>query len=97
MTEKKSDEIRFGAQIAPGTHVATRRDDEGEREVVVRTPGDGTPIVPGTEILSVNPKCSDGWHQIQTLYRSGPPQVATPAYRKSYDRIFGKKPDVGLA
>lgn len=93
---KKSDEIRFGRQIAPRTHIATRRDADGvEREVFVRQPRDGAPIVPGAEILSVSPKCRDGWHEVQTIY--GPPQVATPAYRKSYDRIFGKKPDVGLA
>jgi hypothetical protein len=40
----------------------------------------------------------DGWHDIETVYRvsDGPAQVATPAYRAGYDRIFGKK-EVGLA
>ncbi len=28
---------------------------------------------------------------------SGPAQVATPRYREGYDRIFGKKKEVGLA
>ena len=93
---KKSDEIRFGRQVDRDTHLAVRRDADGnEREVVVRKPKDGTPVGPRTEILSVSPKCHDGWHAVQTIY--GPPQVATPAYREGYDRIFGKKPDVGVA
>jgi hypothetical protein len=54
-------------------------------------------MLPGSEIAHISPEDSDGWHEVQTLYRNGPAQVATPKYREGYDRIFGKKPDVGLA
>ena len=93
---KKSGEIRFGPQIGPDAHIAIRRDADGNEHKVVAGPmEDGASIMPGTEILSVSSKCRDGWHEVRPIY--GPPQVATPAYRKGHDRIFGKKPDVGLA
>ncbi len=93
---KKSGEIRFGPQIAPDTHIAVRRDADGsEHKVIAGRLEDGASITPGTEIMTVNPKCRDGWHEVQPIY--GPPQVATPAYRDGYDRIFGKKPTVGEA
>ena len=34
---------------------------------------------------------------VQTATTTGPAQVATPAYRAGYDRIFGKKQKVGIA
>lgn len=42
----------------------------------------------------VEPEFSVGLSGFTT---DGPPQVATPAYREGYDRIFGKKQKVGLA
>ncbi|KKK97215.1 hypothetical protein LCGC14_2654970 [marine sediment metagenome] len=93
---KKNDEIRFGPQIAPDTCIAVRRDADGNEHKVIAGPlEDGASIMPGTEILSVSSECRDGWHEVRPIYK--PPQVATPAYRKGYDRIFGKKPNVGLA
>jgi len=98
MADELKDQIRWGPQIGPDARVAIRRDADGnEREVLARQPGDGAPMLPGTEVVTVSPTCRDGWHDVETLYRHGPPQVATPKYREGYDRIFGKKPDVGLA
>lgn len=92
------EEIRFGPEIAPGTRVAIRRDAKGEERVVSVCKGDdGKPLLPNTEVASVSAHSEDGWHEVQTLYRNGPAQVATPAYREGYDRIFGKKPAVGEA
>jgi hypothetical protein len=47
----------------------------------------------------------DGWREAETLYSGpaqkaggdGPAQVATKEYREGYDRIFGKRGEVGLA
>lgn len=99
MADDKSDgQIRFGRQVGPDAVIAIRRDADGnEHEVMVRPGGDGAPMLPSSEIAHISPEDSDGWHEVQTLYRNGPAQVATPKYREGYDRIFGKKPDVGLA
>ena len=93
----KKDRIRFGPQVGPGSYAALRRDPDGsENGVVVRQGGDGAPLLPGTEIASISSADDEGWHDVETLYRSGPAQVATPQYREGYDRIFGKA-KVGLA
>lgn len=39
----------------------------------------------------------DSGNAASVLPTSGPAQVATPAYRAGYDRIFGKKTAVGVA
>jgi hypothetical protein len=61
---------------------------------------DGDPIPEGAEIIRAGPEDDDGWRDVTTIYgeqRTGPAQVASPQYREGYDRIFGKKPEVGLA
>lgn len=74
---------------------------------------DGVPVPPGAEVLFVDPvsdgtssSCECGtWRKVSSLYpplagqatSQGPAQVATPEYLENYDRIFGKKPEVGLA
>lgn len=95
----KKDEIRVDGQIAPGVYRGTRRDENGERPVRFSMMKDGDTLIPdaGGEILSVSPDGCDGWHPVQTLYKSGPAQVATPEYRKGWDRIFGGKHTTGLA
>lgn len=94
------DEINFGPEIAPGVRAAMRRQgDSGEmRPVRVTVARDGAPVPPGAELAQVDGPCVDGWHGITSLFGGdGPAQVATPAYRDGYDRIFGKKQNVGLA
>ncbi len=87
--------IRFGHG-----NTAIHRDAEGnERHIRYEPTGDGEALKPGADLMRVSDECRDGWHDVEILYRasSGPPQVATPEYREGYDRIFGKKPDVGIA
>lgn len=93
----KKEEINIGPEIAPGTRVAVRRDEEGERTVVVRSLKDGEPLTPGAEVATASRECRNGWRDLTVHYRNGPAQVATPEYRQGYDRIFGKKQKVGLA
>lgn len=93
MSDKVKEKIRFG----PG-NTAVHRDAEGnERHIRYEPAKEGEPLKPGADLMSVSNECRDGWHDVEVLYRSGPAQVATPAYREGYDRIFGKKAEVGLA
>lgn len=100
MSEKKRehDEIWFGPEIEPGVYAALRRTPDGEvRQVRCASMQSGAPLRLGAELASVSEPAEDGWCPLTSLYRhSGPAQVATPAYREGYDRIFGKQ-KVGLA
>lgn len=70
---------------------------------------DGKPIPPGAELVNIGPSNKTGWRPGESIYggrenpdtrraaSDGPAQVATPAYRDGYDRIFGKKATVGQA
>lgn len=49
-----------------------------------RQPAPARPSTPPAERASAAPRAPAGPHQ-------GPPQVATPAYRSNWDRIFGDK------
>jgi hypothetical protein len=96
MTDKKRehDEIWFG----PGVYAALRRTPDGEvRQVTCSPMRSGAPLRLGAELANVSEGNEDGWHPLTSIYKSGPAQVATPAYREGYDRIFGKKQKVGLA
>lgn len=97
------DEIAIGHAVAPGVHVAIRRQDGEEKRVLVHAAEDGETIRPGSELAIVGDPTDeqDGvcWQPLESIYKntSGPAQVATPAYRDGYDRIFGKKQKVGIA
>lgn len=91
------DKIRFGSMISADTCQMTRRQPNGETQIgTAFEVQDGKPIPEGAELLQVDYRPSEEWHDAETVYRNGPAQVATPAYREGYDRIFGKK-EVGLA
>lgn len=109
MTKRKptTDRVSLGPHIGPHARLAVRERD-GEQELTLVGPlRDGVPLPDHAEIVHLEaPDCTcDGWQAATTLYRpserrtteSGPVQVATPAYRDGYDRIFGKQPTVGLA
>lgn len=97
----KPDEICFGPEIEPGIRVAKRRCNGQIKHVKVAAVSDGEPIDPGSELATFDEqgRLEDGerWHTITSSYIHGPPQVATPAYRDGYDRIFGRKQEVGQA
>jgi hypothetical protein len=97
MSDERKDELKFTECTGPNSFKAVRRNDEGEHEMKVWVPKPGEPLPEGAEALSMGFECRDGWHDVETVYRNGPAQVATPKYRDGYDRIFGKKTDVGLA
>jgi hypothetical protein len=91
-----SGRIRFGHEIAPGKRVGVLQRDGAERFVVAARPSDGVPLVEGSEVISAGTLDADGWQPVTVLYRQGPSQVATPAYRDGYERIFGRG-KVGVA
>jgi hypothetical protein len=104
---KTKTKLSLGPVIAPNTRIAKRECNGEVSTVIVQKARDGDPIHDGVELASVeNPDCTCGhWQDVTTLYEpgegrateSGPAQVATEAYRAGHDRIFGKKPTVGLA
>lgn len=97
----KKDQIRIGAEISPNVRQVERRKDGRIARGELGLLREGQPIPEGSELVKLVPG-EDEWHDCETVYRveptlSGPPQVATPEYRAGYDRIFGKKPVVGIA
>lgn len=108
----KRDQIRFGAEVGPNTRLVERRRGDRVERGVLGPLQEGKPIPDGAELVRLRPGDDEEWYDVESLYwredelqyapapepvLSGPPQVATPAYRDGYDRIFGKKPAVGLA
>jgi len=99
----KTDRVSLGPMIGPNARLAVRETDGTMEPIVVRHMLDGEPIHDGTEILAVeNPNCDCGhWQDLTPVYKrateSGPAQVANEAYRVGHDRIFGKRPVVGLS
>jgi hypothetical protein len=95
---KKKDQLRLGTDLDGSVAGVRRRDGNIVGYGVLMPLREGQPLAPGSEIVRVEEYEEDGWHDIETVYRvsDGPAQVATPAYRAGYDRIFGKK-EVGLA
>ena len=106
MTKKKpkTDRVSLGPIIGPNARLAMRETDGNVQPIVVQQVRDGEPLHDGDEVAHVeNPNCACGhWQDLRTIYErrsteSGPAQVATDEYRAGHDRIFGKKPAVGLA
>lgn len=96
----KKDQVRIGQEVGPNTRLVERR--RGDRvSVGTLTPlKNGQSLLTGAEVVKVTPGEGE-WHDVETVYEpepelSGPPQVATPAYRAGWSRVFGKK-EVGLA
>jgi hypothetical protein len=93
-------EIELGPEISDGVRIGARRRG-GEVELVsLTTMKDGATLAPGSEVIDIEPR--DGRYMAKTIYKvpltggDGPAQVATPAYRDGWSRVFGKK-EVGLA
>ncbi len=100
MSNDDSYEIGLGPEISDGVRVGVRRQGDETQLVSLTTMKDGTSLVPGSEIVDIEEQ--GGRYMAKTLYKvplaggDGPAQVATPAYRDGWNRVFGKK-EVGLA
>ena len=94
---KQKDQVRLGPETGSGRGAAIRRHDGAVEFGTFMETKEGQPIPEGAELIRVGPEDDDGWRDVTTVYKSGPAQVATPAYREGYDRVFGKKQKVGLA
>jgi hypothetical protein len=91
---KTKDQMRLGL----GT--ALRRTDEELSFGTFTEVKEGQPIPEGAELAHLSGENEDGWRDVTSVYKresAGPAQVATPAYREGYDRIFWKKQKVGVA
>ena len=91
---KKDDEIvklGMGPTIGDTTMAEYELADGRTGYGKVRAPKDGEPLNPGERMLWVDKRGEDGRHPVKELYRVGPAQVASAAYRTNYDAIFGKK------
>jgi len=100
VSEKSKDQIRLRPEIGLGQGAAIRRCGKGFSFGNFTEMKDGQPLPEGAELIHVGASDDDGWRDVTPIYErraSGPPQVATPAYRAGYARIFGKKQEVGVA
>lgn len=102
MVARMKSKILIGPVVSPGQRAAVvRREDGTEATGLVRTSQEGRPLSENAECIQVDDcgsQCGgEGWHDMTTLYKHGPAQVATPAYRTGYDRIFGGRQKVGEA
>ena len=88
----KKDKVRFESD----DHATIKRQDGSVQIGTFHEMRDGQPLPEGAELVQVDYHPGDEWHNSETLYKQGPAQVATPAYREGYERIFGKK-EVGIA
>lgn len=93
---KPKDRVCIGPDLSERSRLAVRDRDGRLDTMIFRETKSGEPIPPGAEFVRVGPD-RDGWRDVETIYKTGgPAQVATPAYRDGYDRIFGKQ-KIGLA
>jgi hypothetical protein len=94
MSGVKKDKVLLGASLAGGRVTVRERADGAYDVGVMYEVRDGQPLPEG-EFCAVDEQPGpDGWRESETLYTrssSGPPQVATRAYCKGYERIFGKQ------
>lgn len=88
---KSRDRVRFDSLSPHGSIIGTRERDGKSGPVALVPAAYGVPIPEGGEIVHVGADDPDGWRNVEVLYRNGPAQVATDAYRTGYDRIFGKQ------
>lgn len=96
--QESSESVLIQDEVRPGVYRGFREKDGAVVPSLFTEAKDGVPMPPGAELLVPEGRaCPHGWRKVRTVYRSGPAQVATPAYRAGYDRIFGGKRAVGQA
>jgi len=89
--------FKIGPCLGNGRHAALVEKDGQEHETTVKFAKEGESVAPGQSLVQLGASDNEGWHEGTVLFHNGPAQVATPAYRDGYDRIFGKKTEVGMA
>ncbi len=92
-------EVLIPGPPIPGGRVCLRHTADHKLAVgaLVEVP-EGSPIPENAHVVEQEDGVLKVGPSVAELKAShGPAQVATPAYREGHDRIFGKKPTVGLA
>lgn len=98
---KKPEERKARALVGSELRAGVKQvvvDRDGDMVLGELTPvEDGKPISGDlVEIDEAHPD-ENGWCPMKTLYSKGPPKVSTRKFCDEYDRIFGKRRNVGLA
>ena len=96
MSDKRKDRIHLvPVGDESDSHIGVRDRGDGNLELgSFRTARTGEAMSEGSELICVGEREGDtDWYDVTASYRhsNGPAQVATPAYRAGYDRIFGKQ------
>lgn len=89
--------FKIGPCLGNGRQAALVEKDGQEHETTVKFAKEGDAVAPGQSLVQLGASDNEGWHDATVLFHNGPAQVATPKYREGYDRIFGKKTEVGVA
>lgn len=91
------------APKSPGDHIhvfggiGVKETSDGVEVAQIAPIREGHPMAPGTEILRrIDGCCFESVGKVPGGH-SGPAQVASPAYRESYERIFGGRAERGQA
>jgi hypothetical protein len=99
--EKKcpmEDVVMLGPDLGNGMRPAIRHTSGCEVSFgTVVDVKDGQPIPEGATMMTLEARENGPGFKVVDEYRHGPAQVATPAYRQNYDRIFGGSQTVGSA
>lgn len=87
------DKLRVIAHHGDHMHTVRERDGEIIGAGLARPCESAADLVPGAEVAE---PCGDGTYRVTGRIPGGG-QVATPAYRDSWERTFGGKVEVGKA
>lgn len=94
---KRKDKVWLGPELPGGTRPLFRETPEGERSVGYTGPKGSLPRVDSELDLEHVEGCMYEVTGEVKFTAAGPSQVASPAYRDGWSRIFGAKAPVGQA
>ena len=93
--EKRGDEIvsvEIGPPVSERRHMAHYELANGQTGYgYVKQPTEGEVLQPNERMIFVNQAREDGRRLVRELYRHGPAQYASKAYRDGWDTVFAKK------
>jgi hypothetical protein len=87
MKEKLDRIVAVGPLVSEKRRLVLRETETGLSTGTLGPVQQGKPMVEGAELLDIDYKTGC----VTVLYRHGPAQVATKAYRNGWDAVFGKE------
>jgi hypothetical protein len=98
---KATDEFLPIAMPETGQYLGLRTTDGGEPEPsLLVTVNEGQPLDPREDLVQLVPQEGSPTYTVRTVLKGrrpnhkGPAQVATPTYRRNFDRVFGQQKDL---